>query len=40
MVKCTHKGCGKDFDEAENKDNGKPTWIVIACVKSGYWYYL
>lgn len=22
MVKCTHKGCGKDFVEAENKDNG------------------
>ncbi|CAO0795182.1 unnamed protein product [Mucor circinelloides] len=21
MVKCTHKGCGKDFAEAENKDN-------------------
>ncbi|CEP15258.1 hypothetical protein [Parasitella parasitica] len=21
MVKCTHKGCGKDFIEAENKDN-------------------
>lgn len=21
MVKCTHKGCGKEFTEAENKDN-------------------
>lgn len=23
MVKCTHKGCGKEFNEAENVDNGK-----------------